>query len=92
MNEIKMNIKRISENFNDISFPYYATEGSSGMDIRAAIDDEIILEAGKVDMIPTNLIVEIPEGFDQYDCQSIPAHVPSGHAPARLPANRPALT
>ncbi len=64
MNEIKMNIKRISENFNDISFPYYATEGSSGMDIRAAIDDEIILEAGKVDMIPTNLIVEIPEGFE----------------------------
>ena len=64
MNEIKMNIKRISEKFNDISLPHYATEGSSGMDIRAAIDDEVVLEAGKVDMIPTNLIVEIPEGFE----------------------------
>ncbi len=64
MNEIKMNIKRISEKFNDIPLPHYATEGSSGMDVRAAIDDELVLEAGKVDMIPTNLIVEIPEGFE----------------------------
>ena len=64
MNEIKMNIKRISEKFNDIPLPHYATEGSSGMDIRAAVDYEIVLEAGKVDMIPTNLIVEIPEGFE----------------------------
>ncbi len=64
MNKIKMNIKRISEKFNDIPLPHYATEGSSGMDVRAAIDDELVLEAGKVDMIPTNLIVEIPEGFE----------------------------
>ena len=64
MNEIKMNIKRISDKFNDIPLPHYATEGSSGMDIRAAVDYEIVLEAGKVDMIPTNLIVEIPEGFE----------------------------
>ena len=34
------------------------------MDVRAAIDDEVILESGKIDMIPTNLIVEIPAGFE----------------------------
>ncbi|NOX67404.1 MAG: dUTP diphosphatase [Chlorobi bacterium] len=64
MNRIKLNIKRISEKFDDIPLPHYATEGSSGMDIRAAIDKDIILEAGKVDLIPTNLMVEIPEGFE----------------------------
>jgi dUTP pyrophosphatase len=64
MNGIKLNIKRISEKYNDIPLPHYATEGSSGMDVRAAIDEEIILEAGKVDLIPTNLMVEIPEGFE----------------------------
>ncbi len=64
MNEIKMNIKRISEEFNDIPLPHYATEGSSGMDVRAAIDDDVVLEAGKVELISTNLIVEIPEGFE----------------------------
>ena len=64
MNEIKMNIKRISDKFNDIPLPHYATEGSSGMDVRSALDNDIVLEAGKVDMIPTNMIVEIPEGFE----------------------------
>ena len=64
MNEIKINIKRISEKFSDIQLPHYATEGSSGMDVRAAIEDDVILESGKIDMIPTNLIVEIPAGFE----------------------------
>ena len=31
---------------------------------RAAVDDELILAAGKFLMVPTNLSVEIPEGFD----------------------------
>lgn len=64
MNKIKMNIKRISDKYNDIILPHYATEGSSGMDVRAAIDDDVVLEAGKVELISTNLIVEIPEGFE----------------------------
>lgn len=64
MNKIKMNIKRISDKYNDILLPHYATEGSSGMDVRAAIDDDVVLEAGKVELISTNLIVEIPEGFE----------------------------
>lgn len=64
MNRINMNIKRISNEFDDIELPHYATEGSSGMDIRAAIDNEMVLEAGKVDLVPTNLMVEIPVGFE----------------------------
>jgi dUTP pyrophosphatase len=34
------------------------------MDIRAAVNDELILKAGEVNLIPTNLVVEIPEGFE----------------------------
>jgi dUTP pyrophosphatase len=34
------------------------------MDIRAAVDDAFILEKGKSAMIPTNLSVEIPEGYE----------------------------
>ena len=64
MNKIKMNIKRISEAFSDIPLPNYATNGSAGIDVRAAIDDEIILKSGEVYLVPTNLIVEIPEGFE----------------------------
>lgn len=64
MEKIRIKIKRLSEEFSDIPLPSYTTKGSAGMDIRAAVDDEIILERGKVGLIPTNLSVEIPEGFE----------------------------
>ncbi len=62
--KINIKIKRISKEFNDIELPSYATPGSAGMDIRAAVKDELIIKPGTVELIPTNLIVEIPEGFE----------------------------
>lgn len=64
MEKIKIKVKRISEEFSDIPLPEYATEGSSGLDLRAAVKDKIILKAGKVMMVPTNLSVEIPLGYE----------------------------
>ncbi len=64
MEEIKITVKRISTRFEDIPLPSYATEGSSGMDIRAAIDDDIFIEPSAVILVPTNLIVEIPVGYE----------------------------
>jgi dUTP pyrophosphatase len=63
-NSIKIKIKRIDSRFKDIPLPSYSTEGSSGMDIRAAVDDEFILHKKDVAVIPTNLSVEIPEGYE----------------------------
>lgn len=57
-------IKRISKNFNDIPLPGYATEGSAGADIRAAVENEIVLGKGEIKMIPTNLMIEIPAGYE----------------------------
>jgi dUTP pyrophosphatase len=64
MNFIPIKIKRISDKFNNIPLPKYATSGSSGMDLRAAVKEEVIIEPGKTALIPTNLSVEIPEGFE----------------------------
>ncbi|NOX17294.1 MAG: dUTP diphosphatase [Chlorobi bacterium] len=61
---VKVKIKKISENHKDIPLPKYETAGSAGMDVRAAIENETVLESGKVALIPTNLKVEIPEGFE----------------------------
>jgi len=61
---IKINIKRLSNKFNDIPLPGYATEGSSGLDVRAAVEQEIVLAPGKVALVPTNLSVEIPAGYE----------------------------
>lgn len=61
---MEINIKRISNKFLDVPLPAYATEGSSGMDLRAAIDDQLILKKGEFVLVPTNLIFEIPEGYE----------------------------
>lgn len=64
MESIRIKIKRVSKEFDDIPLPEYATPGSSGMDIRAAIQESIVLKSGEVKLVPTNLIVEIPGGYE----------------------------
>lgn len=64
MKKIDLLVKRISESFEDIPLPNYATVGSSGMDVRAALENSIVIPVGKVALIPTNLSVEIPLGYE----------------------------
>lgn len=44
--------------------PYYATKGASGADVRACIDDNIVILPHKSALIPTGLFFEIPEGYE----------------------------
>jgi dUTP pyrophosphatase len=62
--QIPIKVKRLNGNYSDIPLPSYSTTGSSGMDIRAAIEDELIIEPGQVILVPTNLSVEIPAGYE----------------------------
>ena len=64
MENINIKIKRISKEFNDIPLPEYATEGSAGVDIRATIKKPLIVKIGEVVIVPTNLSVEIPQGYE----------------------------
>ena len=61
---VEIKIKRLSAEFEDIPIPSYATSGSAGMDIRAAVKDEIIIEPSSIILVPTNLSVEIPKGYE----------------------------
>jgi dUTP pyrophosphatase len=63
-NEVLIKFKRISNEFDRIPLPSYSTEGSSGMDIRAALKKPLLLKPKEIEMIPTNLTVEIPIGFE----------------------------
>ena len=54
-------IKRLSK---DISLPKYETDGSSGMDLAANVENEIEIEPGKSLIIPTGLAVSIPKNFE----------------------------
>ena len=44
--------------------PEYATEGSAGVDIRADLQEDIILDSLDRFLIPTGIFVEIPEGYE----------------------------
>ncbi|MDD5361520.1 MAG: dUTP diphosphatase [Ignavibacteria bacterium] len=44
--------------------PSYATEGSAGMDLSSASDEKIVIKRGEAKLIPTNLIIEIPAGYE----------------------------
>lgn len=43
--------------------PEYKTFYSAGMDIYSSNEEEIIIKPGKVGKVPTDLKIEIPEGF-----------------------------
>lgn len=49
---------------SDIPLPRYMTPGSSGMDISAAVADEVSVLPGEIAVIPTGFAVAIPQGFE----------------------------
>jgi dUTP pyrophosphatase len=55
-------VKIINKSSNEL--PVYATEGSSGMDIRAFLDVPRELMPLERALIPTGLFIELPEGYE----------------------------
>ncbi len=47
-----------------LSLPDYATELAAGMDVCAAVQEPLVLQPGTRELVPTNLAVAIPEGFE----------------------------
>jgi dUTP pyrophosphatase len=44
--------------------PQYASAHSSGADIRATLDEPVVLHPGERTLVPTGMYLEIPEGFE----------------------------
>lgn len=60
MDSIQINIKNSSTN----PFPAYATEGSSGLDVRANIEKAITIKPLERVLVPTGLFIQIPNGYE----------------------------
>lgn len=43
--------------------PVYATQSSAGADLRACIEEPIVLSPGCKEIVPTGIACEIPEGY-----------------------------
>ncbi len=59
-------IARLDDKFDDLPLPHYASEGSAGMDVYAAISEDISLSPNCTALIPTGLAIALPNG---YECQ-----------------------
>lgn len=62
--ELTVHITRVDESARDLPLPSYATEGSAGMDIRAAVPVDVVLKPGETVLIPTGFAVAIPGGYE----------------------------
>lgn len=47
-----------------LKLPEYATQASAGMDLRAAVEQPVLLEPGQRALIPTGLQIALPEGYE----------------------------
>jgi dUTP pyrophosphatase len=59
---MSLQVKIINHSPNPL--PQYATEGSSGMDLRANITEPILLKSLERYLVPTGLFIELPLGYE----------------------------
>jgi len=63
LERVTVKFKRL-EGSTDLPLPGYESEGSSGMDIRACVNEPVLLKPGEISLIPTGLAVSIPRGYE----------------------------
>jgi len=63
MDTIIVKIKRLGNN-TDLPLPSYQSDGSSGLDLCAAVNNNLTLQPGDIKLIPTGLSISLPEGYE----------------------------
>lgn len=58
----KVSIKVINKGKQEL--PKYATTQSAGMDLRANIDEPVIIKSGERCLISTGLCIHLPDGYE----------------------------
>lgn len=48
----------------DLPLPGYETPGAAGMDLMAAVEEDLVIEPGKRLAVPTGLGIALPEGYE----------------------------
>ena len=63
MDTIIVKVKRLDNN-TDLPLPSYQSDGSSGLDLCAAVNNNLTLQPGDIKLIPTGLSISLPEGYE----------------------------
>lgn len=61
--ETRLRVHRLPHG-EGLPLPSYATEGSSGLDLPAGVEQDVVLAPGERALVPTGFRFEIPEGFE----------------------------
>lgn len=64
-----VHVTRVRPGFEDLPLPAYATPGSAGMDLRAAVAEPMVIAPGSWLAVPTGIAIALPHGFE---CQVRP--------------------
>ena len=62
-NALAVQIRRLPTS-EGLPLPEYQTAGSAGMDLHAAVPDDVEIAAGTIALIPTGLEIAVPDGFE----------------------------
>jgi dUTP pyrophosphatase len=60
---VQVQIRRLSS-AEGLPLPAYMTRGAAGMDLHAAVMNDLVIEPRAITLIPTGLEVAIPDGFE----------------------------
>jgi len=63
LDHIRIKVKPL-EHHKGLPLPAYASDGASGMDIRACVEGPVTLNPGEIRLIPTGLSISIPPGYE----------------------------
>ena len=48
----------------DLALPAYTTNRSVGMDIAAAVEEDLVIDPGQTGLVPTGFMIAVPEGYE----------------------------
>ena len=60
---LNIKITRINGH-SDTPLPSYATSGSAGMDLSAAVQDSVVIRPGQTVLVATGFRIELPQGYE----------------------------
>ncbi len=63
--DLTIAITRLDETkTSDIPLPMYMSSGSAGMDVFAAVEQDLMLNPGVAQAVPTGFAIAVPEGYE----------------------------
>ena len=60
---VEILVKRFPHH-RDLPLPTYSSERASGMDLAAAVDQDVLLKPGERALIPTGIAISLPPGYE----------------------------